>query len=656
MAGNRTEFVLSIISKTILDVNEGMSQSCSNIEQALLKRVNDLKSRQKHVAVNDINLDYLREKNTPLLEDLDNEITYKKRYATLVVLNLNAHYKYACVAVQRILNSIRKVLIDDFNTRAHDKGPAVISLRPHTLGAIKPPETSDVISALKKEIMENKIHLDANIVSEELKYLINEVENFKSENSINKAFDGVSMRGDIEKLSRVEEIKDVKKLIEEGNDTINNHLIHQRPVFYGVDWRPSLDDWGYSFENLWGDNTITINTLSAIFIEVVIPNIQLSNFLLYMCNHIRAVIKSVKIILFDGKRNEVFLEEEFSDWDVWMDLRNKLEWFMLVARYVIFLHSKKDIYLREKDDDNTILVEAIESIPPYILVQDWVEKNLFSWPSGKKSETISTELLLSLGLRTSSGAKHLIFEKINKKDYAITNRISIGSATFCTCILLGRALEEELAGTKIMVAPKEENIHEKLSNNTDNHFGIIPSEILCVESCSGVVTTSPFISNPTYYLKKIWNIESPIDVTLNETSRKENDSIVTNVLKNARHLLFDSGSGEWASLKLFSCCQAPTLIHKAWMSALKGRNDPDMDSLQNHFESTGKELCEKIKESHLKKTKAYSEIKKYLSEIIRDIQDSNNNSSLAAENALWATSVWKKAATTIFSSLSLFPN
>nr|AKS10588.1 wsv220-like protein [Metopaulias depressus WSSV-like virus] len=683
MAGNRTELVLSMISKAISDIDDGMSQSCNHIEEALLMRVNDLKNRQKRAAVTDkgyeINLNYLRKKSTPLLEDVDKKLTYKKRYAALVALNITAHYGYACVALEKILDSIRQVVIDNFNERTK-KEDSVITFRPHTLGAIRPPNPSQVILGIEEKLKSSNIPtrlLDSATVTAALEAITNEAEDFRRENSINNAFDMISVEQDLELVSRVVEIKgDTRKKVIREDVSVDcnigfSSLVSRRPAQHGVDWRPpssSSDEWSYPFENLWGDNKITIKTLSTILTKIVIPNIELSNFLLYMCNHIRAVIKSVKIILFDGGKNKEYFEEKIiSDWCVWVDLYNKLEWFMLAARYVVFLHSKKEMFLGEEEDNRDcshgLLAAAAESIPPNLLVRDWVQENLFSWPSKNRTETVSTELLLSLGLRTSPGAMHLIFETINLRDYAITNRISTGSATFCTRILLGRALDEEDAGTKMMVAAAEEKVYDKGKRSDDGDsdyfLGILPEENInssstrSTESCTTTVTESPFVSNPTYYLKKLWNMETH-NANSSAVLKRENAAIASAVLENVGPLMFDSGRGEWACLKLLSCCQAPTLIHKVWVSALKGCDGNSLEVF-NGTKSTAEKICEKTKDLDLMKANASLEIIKFMSEA-KNIQDSNNASSLDAENALWATSVWKKTTTAILTHLSSFPD
>ena len=655
MAGNRTELVLSMISKAISDITDGMSQSCNHIQEALLMRVNDLKNRQDRVEKGyGIDLDNLRKRSTPLLEDVNKELTYKKRYAALVVLNINAHYWYACVALEKILYSIRQVVVDNFNERT-EKEDSVITFRPHTLGAIRPPDPSQVILAIEEQqaLLSTPICLDSATVSAALEAITKEAEDFTRENSINNAFDSVcEEKQDLELVSRVVEITgDVRKEVirEDTSDNISiSSLVFQRPAQYGVDWRPQPSDQCYPFENLWGDNKISLKTLSKILTKIVIPNIELSNFLLYMCNHIRAVIKSVKIILFSG--GEYFEEKQFADWCVWLDLYNKLEWFMLTARYVIFLHSKKETFLEEEDNCSLgLLAAAAESIPPNLLVNDWVQENLFSWPSENKTETISTELLLSLGLRTNPGARHVIFGTINNKEYAITNRISTGSANFCTRILLGRALDEENAGTKMMVAAVAEKVYGKNSDDNDSVLGVLPTESVNSSIQSSTAKVSPFVSNPTYYLKKIWNMET-CDANLNV---KENVAIVSAVLENVEPLMFENGGGEWACLKLLHC-QAPALIHRVWTHALKGWEGNSTEVL-NRTKSRAETICKQTQDLDLRKTKASSEIINFMSGV-NDIQDSNNTSSLAAENALWATSVWKKTTTAILTHLSLFPD
>lgn len=681
MAGNCTELILSLISKAIRDVDTGMSKSCGNIDDALLMRVNDLKNRHDHHRAVDIDLGNLRKRSTPLLDDVDKDFTNKKRYADLVVLNITAHYGYACVALNKLLQSVKEVIVDNYND--DKRADVVIKFRPHTLGAIKPPEPADIINGIKKRLADLKIQHppEAATVSAAIKAISNETEAFRRENTINNAFDMTLPQDDLDKNSRVVKLSgDMTKVLRDilndqwttkGPDTIISSFVSQRPAEFGVEWRPNKYDegvpWRFPVANLWGDNTITVKTLATLLTRSIIPNIELSFFLLCMSNHIRCVIRSAKEILFSGENvnNSIFFEDEtYANWCVWLNLYNKLEWFILVSRYFIFLHSKKERFTENGQGcTSTLLAAAAESIPPYLMVKEWVEKNLFNWPEkGGVNETLSIELLLSFAVRTSPGAAHPVFEVVNEGEYALTNRLNIDSATFCIKILLGRALDEEDAGTILLVMAADKQI--KSVSNKSIPLGILPATEISISptlshnndneaKCNGG-GVSPFLSHPTYCMRKIWNMEIDAD---NDTFLKlENKTITSAVLTNMSPLLFEGGMAEvgkeWASLKMLDCCQAAVTIDRVWTLIL----GDSVAKAKNQAEVMARNLCDKQRFRKKLKLKASLDIGNFLSSTIADIQESNNQCSLLTENALWVTSVWEKTITAVLTHLSSFPD
>ena len=716
MAGNRTELILSMIAKAISDVEEGMEQSCSIVQDSLLMRVNDLKNRQERTSTKcyDVNLDFLRRKTTPLLQDVDKELTYKKRYANLAVLNIKAHYGYACIALRQLVNSLKVVILDNYNDVDETNKP-VIAVRPHALGAIRPPYPSEVISSIQERLKSlNMIGcLDSATVTAALESIAAESDDFHRENAINNAFDVTAAEEDLEPTSRVvtlfgdtrrDMIKDVAlngqwTKDKKGLDTVISSLVSRRPAQYGVEWRPPASDgltsWRYPFENLWGDNKITLETVSTLLSKAIIPNIELSSFLLYMCNHIRAVIKSMRVILFDKREAYLYFEDkELSDWTTWTDLYNKLEWFMLLARYIIFIYSEKETFLDgtaglthgESDvgcNPVSLLAAATESIPPNLMSKDWVQQNLLSWPSTTessniKAEALTEETILCLALRTSPGAMHPVFEVINESDYPITNRLSIDSAKFCIKVLLGRALEEEDAGTKMLVESQGDRHSENSSQGkSDNNRTVFPLGVLPVEevkrtaevsrvsdinNCTAITTASPYIASPTYLLRKAWSMESS---SAGATVKREAIMIASAVLANTAPLMFDTAAvvpgKEWACLKMLGCCQAPNTIHNVWLTVLRrqGDNNVDDDAVSEvlaHSKKVAGKLCEKERERHELRKRASTSISSFLSGAVSDIQEANRSSSLAAENALWATSVWKKATAAVLTRLASFPD
>ena len=674
MAGNRTELILSLINRAITDVEKGMEQSCGFVQESLLMRINDLKNRQERTAAEsyEVNLDDLRKKTTPLLEDVDVELTNKKRYAALVELNIKAHYGYACVALSKLINSIKEVIVDNYNdTDITFNNKPVIGFRPHTLGGIRPPAPSDVVSCIEQKFKSLNLLdcLDSATVAAALESITAEFDNFHRENAINKAIDIAAAEEDSGPISRVVTLSggEIRNAVLNGQDTtvvINSLLVSQRPAKYGVEWRPDAT-WRYPFENLWGDNKITIKTISTLLAKTIIPNVELSNFLLYMCNHIRAVIKSVKAILFSQSEASLYFQDEtLCDWCAWIDLYNALEWFMLVARYIIYIYSKKETFLDSATNrDWCLLAAAVESIPPNLMSEDWVKRNLFSWPeslNNTKAKNVTEETILSLALRTNPGATHPVFGNVNDGDCPVTNRITVDSATFCAKVLLGRALAEEDAGTKMLVEARRDGGSGLGGIRSDVviPLGVLPTEELSTKNaaknfCSAVATASPFIASPTYLLRKIWNMES-----LEAAARRENNAIASAVLSSAEPLMFFDGGmadpgKEWTCLKMLGCCQAPTTIRDVWSPILGNVDDKIVLALS---ETMAERICKKEKERNELKKKASAAISSFLSGAISDINEANHSSSLAAVNALWSTLVWKAVTSEVLSRLSSFPD
>nr|BDT62657.1 MAG: wsv220-like protein [Metapenaeus ensis nimavirus]GBG35430.1 wsv220-like protein [Metapenaeus ensis nimavirus] len=702
MAGNRTELILKVLSEGIINMDHGVAQSCKLIEESLHTHLRDRENRWGKVnnggtVKYSIDMNNLWRGKTPLLREVDKELSDKQYYATLVLLNVRAHYRYACAAHEILLEPLKKALLENF-TSGDPGRRRIIKFRPHTLGAIKPPNPSEVMEALQKRMKDlgTPGHLDSSTVSSAVEALSLEADTFRRENAINNAFDVDFALRDLESLSGVvqlsEELK--KEVIRElalneqwrngnntGLDTVISDLVQRRPATCGVDWRPQQQQqvdgkqWSYPFQNIWGDNWISLETLSSLLTKVVIPNIELSMFLLNICNHIRATIKAIEVILFGGTAHPsiYFEDKRYCNWYTWLDLYNKLEWFMLTARYMLFLYSKKDTFLEEglpqdeKECGLGLLAAATESFPPNLMEDDWLRSNLYQWPGDEQdmSEGVSTEVILSLGVRTSSGAVHSILNVKNESDYAITNRANIDSSHFCVNILLGRALDEEAVGTKMLVVPRTASLgggdHDGNNNSksTAVSLGILPLETLnrpkTNTDSSERHDSSPFVSNPTYWLRKLWDVEHA-----NACSRREMTVLATKVLMSMSPVLFNNGDTipgkEWTCLKLLDHYRATFLIHDVWDVVLQGR-DPSgiVARTQKQLKSAADLAQDTFRECDLKTKKAANEIHSFLTDNIAEIKESNRNSSLCAERALYATTIWQKATTSILNLLASFP-
>lgn len=675
MAGNRTELVLSLVSKAISDMETGMANSCSNIDEALLSRVNDNQNRlekKQRDRGGGVSLENLRKNTSPLLESIDKAA--KKRYAELVDLNVQAHFGYACAALRKLLDGLKDVVIDN---RAGKKAASpVLVNRPHALGGIKPPNPGTVVEGIRKKMEEVGVTEppSASTIHAAINAICMETDAFKRENAINNAFDIQSVYFDIEDGAQVVRLTGemwrslIARVLAEdwegvGAETIMSSNVEHRPAEFGVGWRPE-EGWSFPVENLWGDNAVSLETLASLLTRSIIPGIELSNFLLCMCTHLRCVVRSVKEILFDGDKSAHFENDILADWGAWRHLYNKLEWFMMVSRFFIFIHSRKDKFAENDEEEcvSSTLARVAESIPPWLLVDEWVYENLMTWPPLHDGidEEISIDLMLSLALRISPGGRHPVFGFTNNEERPLTHRINIESAAFCVKILLGRALDEEDHGIKMLVMsppPPPSSPERATDDDPPYQLGVLPAEL------GDGSLTCPFLSNPTYCVRRIWNLENC--TPSNAQFKRENQAIVANVMATMSPLLFPSSKAEdigkeWASLRIINCCQAPAVIKHTWEQFI-GR--PLSEAVQQIVSKTEKNavataagICQKRKTLKKRREQASTDIKRFTRDATDQINTANVACSLNAEHALWSTAVWKNTTSFVLMQLASFPD
>lgn len=712
MAGNRTELVLSMITEAVENLEEGMRESCKNIQDSLTMRNTDLEARWERECkpvggcTKVINLDYLRPSSSPLLEEYS---AHKKLYAKAVAINIEAHYGYACLALKKILQSFKWALL---STRGLEDGGVVSSdfLRPHALGGVEPPSASAVAAAIRDRFKALNMmdKLDTCIIAKTLETINNEREVFDKENAINNAFE-VSYASTPEAVAAETNFSGVVVLppfpSEQDREASNNNLtaVVKRPADQGVDWRPKTEEGEtvqFPYENIWGDNNIGVKTLSILYTDVVIPHIFLANFVLYMCHHMRAVIRSVKAILYNDTETPGGYFEDNRTICSWIDLYNKLEWFMLVSRLVCFFFSKKEEFLNvtgassspaaneQQNSLQRLLAAALESIPPNLLSDEWVAQNLLSWKPSQQpplppSLAVTEDNLLRIAVRTGPTAVHHILGEVNEGGATITNRISSQSAAFCVQILLGRALDEENSGIKMLVS-KPDDDHDSDGNDKKDKkggypnyrmgepvVGLLPAETLTAkqdetttpvvggQKCYDNNSKSPFLTNPTYFFKKIWDLETGGSIISSEIKR-ENDAIPATLLKHLSPMAFIStvpgvnADKAWISIKLLPCCKAPEAIRNLW-SAINQQPYDGGDKLFAKLKTTSEKQCEQTKQSLKRKRDASSHLATITNDL-SNIQKSNKTCSVATEHALWTTSIWKKTTQACLTLLSSFPD
>nr|BDT63121.1 MAG: wsv220-like protein [Sicyonia whispovirus] len=745
MAGNRTELVLSLVAEAIRTAEAGLGESGRAVQETLADHTNRLRSRRSRAAAGlptpdgeeGVHLGDLRPATSPLIDATWGTGTareYKRVYARAAELNARAHFSYACLALRQLLCPIREVA--QLNHVRHTSGPPprervgtnrpVMRDEPHTLGGVQPPAASQVVAGIRYQFQKHGMlkDLDAGIVKEALRTITHERDVFERENAINIAMDIAFSREDgLENFAGPVTIarddpnwaivraaanmgdESELELLQCGGYTVASSTVVTRPPEFGVAWRP-INESGrpvpFPFENLWGDNAISAETLSSLLTRAVVPQVFLANFLLYMCGHLRALAKSVKVVLFGpGDEGGNYFEDRegpLSNICAWDDLHNRLEWFMLASRYIIFLHAKKHLFTPVGGDGSGkrgsgrglwLLAATAESLPPIMLSEKWLKNSLFSWPldAGGDSQAggVTMEALISTAIRTGPGAVHPILGFSNGRDFPVTNRIGIRSAKFCVTTLLGRALKEESAGTKMLVAaPKPAHLLDAAKMDQANNcaLGIFSAKKLAerptdaARPCCVSNSDSPYLLNRTYVTRKLWAAETlsaKADVVSNRPA------VAAYVLQTASPILAEGGRGSagasasalsekgWYGLRLPSCCAAPELVHRVWASALAdwaAKNSPsktkallaEAGGILEAARQRAARHCSEAKGRSAHEKEAALRLGRFLQGPAKDMENNKRISACAAEGALWATLVWKKAVDTVITILSSFPD
>ncbi|AAL33224.1 capsid protein [White spot syndrome virus] len=673
MAGNRTQFVSSLIAKCISDVEQGMECCGRQAQDALMTRLANLKLGDS-LKETDVNLEYLRYASTPLLGELNYD---KQQYAATVDINLMAHFSYAALGIESILNSIRRVVVANHQRRNNGKKPSEPISRPHPLGGVEPPLSSELANAIRDKFISMGAldRLNSAIVTAALGAIASERELFLRENAVNYMYDVEFAERDAATTDTGNVVYLSTKMDEDEDDIIKRSEIldkvSKRPAKEGIDWRPTPDN-SFPYQLIWGDDSVDDTVLIDLITNAIVPNIFMAKFILFICNHLRAVIRSMREILYgniSSSSDNYF--EDGRKWCFWLNLYNRLEWFMLVVRFVIFLHSKKESF-SGADNVNVkrLLVVVVESFPPVLLDTEWVKTNITSWPVINNSNNNSTlpvteDTLMRLAIRTSSGARHPIFDEINSLTTAVTNRITFQSAEFCTKILLGRALDEEEAGTKMLVKSVKETGEEKDKNNTFSSFGLLlkntKNEELEINigdnddettdvACWARTSSTSFIRNRTYAFKKIWGLEDASDVV---ELKRESDAITSFVTDKSSPLLFPYVS-DWSCLLLHPCCKAPAIIKSVWLQILKDFSQENIKTINEKVQSLSSEICQKSND-RFKNKKIAAEHVRSVKKLLNTISNREQEAALSTEHCIWLTILWKQVVQNTLNLLENFP-
>ena len=633
----------------------------------------------------------------------------KKVYAAAVKHNLMLHFCCLTEGLKHILKDIKRAC-KGANAMAmqeeQNEGPVSARVhrnqeweRPHSLGAVEPPMPSEVLSDLLTSLEEAGLNIhgldesSTTLLTNNVAYLESEREVFAEERRVN-----VVIYDQLQQQKR----RDTGNVFTVDSDEfykdkgIPFHAEIRRNIRQSSGWRPVLDGTYvgtkpgcpvhafFPFVNLWGDNVLNQFSLTYIMGEAIIPNISIAHSVLYMSSHIRNTIKGMKPILFpNGTKSKYFEKIEpgtaesedkiMGDWCTWVDLYVKLEWFILVCRYVIFAHSHVDTYSSDKNS-RRILIKAIESLPPILMSDTWVSQTLFSWPPKESNAgdvtvtpSVSVDVLRRSMLVAQGEYSHPVLEIVPGPDRILINRLDNMSAVFCYRILLNRAQDEEDSGTLFLVNTDfvDHNLNSAAVQNPVGRqagFGVVPidwNEDVCDQggsdlgkkSCTDTCLRNPYMLNPIYLYKKLWFLEKHPS----EETNAEMQTVFEHVWHLFAPLMYKQGTGggnmagDWCCLRMFPCCLTRSSITDVWGKLLPlgigGTTELDKNISDYCVSMDTKETSTRFSRCNL------GEFLK----LVDDINSKNLRSSNDAERSLWLTSLWKETVNHAVDLLSHIP-
>ena len=646
MGSNRLELILSLIDDSERDLREGMKKSCDCISSNLLKHI-------QHMTNNANDNDTFERINV-------NAVAMARRakpggwdYALTACYSMKNHMKFLSTAVEDILGEVRLVMADYVSSLSRIIGGETLTFedtkvfenRPHSLGGVRPPDPKSIASAA---ILQGEGLADIDLIREAMSKIRLENDIFERENEINKRLIRFNYRAVTGVVYAPTPDEDEEEEKEEGDNTQLMSPV-TRSVDDGATWRPPIPEgtaypwWWYDFSNVWGDKGLSIKALTDFMTRVVAPKALMARAIVTMCVHLRNCAQA--IIETDLYK---VMKAPFNAKLVWDDIINvKLEWFMLIAVLILFLDDKKDKFTSALLKDDTaeenvpvLLTNVVESLPPWLLVQEWAKRNLYSWPDQLSEETESrskNRVILESALASSlvdrfvicrPGEEHPILLFVNDSNRTLRHRISFTKAEFLKSIL-NELKNEAMYGTQWLIRGKESSSGESVNSNNFSVF------IKNDESSS-----MPLFLNPMFRTKLL-------------SSR--NHQIITNSI---RPLLTpgdvgkasknnQQAGGEWITLDLKMSLSRDLSVF--WKN-VSPRNvnycnverhlEEDMVKLESEIEERRKSEEEQTREIDLTEDR----LKKFLSGLKTASDD--------AEKAIFLTCLWKGCANKVMRLLS----
>lgn len=636
MGSNIRELILPLIDMADKELKESMAASCNLIHQMLFRHIQKTKDNMKNEPPS-LSIKTRKEARP---------ITWM--YRTVATSVIKIHLKFVIAVVDDILSGLRKALNN--HIRSLLSPPIVSSFgdrhmftnRPHSLGAVKPPEAQDVVNAAIKVLGLDAIDID--LVKDIMTKIQMEKGIFEAENKVNldllKRNDDMQTGVLLRDSSNAEE-REVEVDIE----------VVDRPIDKGVSWRPTekiqrrtYPWWWSSFSNVWGDKGLTFDAMAEIMSKVVVPKAMSARAALIICVHLRNHAKSV-LIAEKSSGGDIHEIRNFEDL-----IEFKLDWMILLTSLILLLDSERDNFetallnysdirlqsetvlpnysnndIRFESQVFVLLSNIIESFPPCLYSQEWTESNLYDWPKSKGDTPKALDRLVDRVVVCRSGEKHpILLDMENSSDRTLRHRISMTSIEFLKSILSG-VIKQINYGTKWLIQKTGEG-HEDTNRSSENSFEVFLRYNL---------SKSAFLTNPTYETRLLeW--------------RK--DHIVMNAFQSLEfqgHQQHRQSLPQWHILDL---CIPTSRISTFWRRiTMPGTN---IFSNAESFLKTETEELRRTLDDTSSKDERENQMLDDTNKILKTFLENNHEYNQNAEQSLFMTCVWKTCADNIVSILA----
>ena len=655
MGTNRRELILSILNQAELDLTSGMSASCEYISSALVDKIlaqkNNSEEDDSHGRKKYYNRILSIQKSIWDAKEVHQTTIYKNLFVS-AQFSVKTHYMYLTCALETITRQIREVLARTSTTGDGFTASPVYKDRHHTLGGVKPASPEKVLQAIVDEIKRRKGDVtDAHLLKEAVSLIQSELDVFSAEDAMNNSILSSLNNSSNDNVITVDNNND-------GNGrrpSVRSSVLSptERPPEKGVAWRPPTAEnnkWWYTFNPIWGDPSITRESLSDFMSSVVVSSAPAAKAMLVISSHLNSVIKCIKRILFSKSKMQIEAvdDDPFSKEEVWDDLSdNILPWFVIVSRLILFMDSYRDKYNSETAFDGSgcllkLLASCVECFPPYLLDTDWFNENVASWPRTAVTRfDFSTDGLCRTLVVTKPRSRHPFMPQsvASNNDSVTYNRLSKPSAEFVSRVMLREYMEQVEAGTKLLVRSISDDGDNTARANDQKPFGVfisVPSEV--------DEYGSPFLLNPLYLTKEM-NVSPESNI---QTYKTIDDIIRPVFLKRA---LTDS----WKCIRLFipdkknveiidsvwkslSLAGESTAFKKVFDTSLKTAGDLRSLLEQNATPSAFKNVAESIGE---------------VEEGLGNISSFETEHAVRTECSLFLTALWALSSDKIIKKVSL---